>query len=207
MPPLPPISGIYRAVMNYTYDGQETANVMHFSHPEYPTPATPADLGQSLINWWAPNIKVRVPATCVLRAVTVTDLAASGPPALEYATGLPIAGTDASPQMPNNVTVAMSLRTALRGRSFRGRLYHVGLPEAQVQNNNVVPASLTSLLGAYNLLVALDSASLGQNYQLVVLSYWANKALRSVPVATPVVSITSEGIIDSQRRRLPGRGR
>jgi len=207
MAPLPPIAGVYRAVMNYTYDGQECANVLHFTHAEMPAPATPADMGASLVAWWSANMRLRVPATLVLRSVTVTDLTAGGAPALEHATGLPLAGTNASAQLPNNATVAMSLRTGIRGRSFRGRLYHLGLTEADVTNNALVAANLTNLVGAYQLLVGLDSAALGANYALVILSYFANKAMRATPVATPVVTVTSDGIVDSQRRRLPGRGR
>jgi hypothetical protein len=43
-------------------------------------------------------------------------------------------------------------------------------------------------------------------HNLCVLSRWLNKALRSEGVPYNVVDMTADNVVDSQRRRLPGRG-
>jgi hypothetical protein len=152
------------------------------------------------------NIKPKVSNTCILSAVITTSLGTVGAPGTLYTTGLPKVGTNIQPQLPNNVTIAMSLNTALRGRSFRGRIYHIGLTENDVTLNTIPGTTLTPLIAAYEAARLLAAGSGSQTFQLAVLSYYAAKAIRTTPVATPVTSISSDGIIDAQRRRLPKRG-
>jgi hypothetical protein len=109
--------------------------------------------------------------------------------------------------MPNNVAIVMSLKTGLRGKSFRGRIYHVGLSDAVVTANAVTTVQRDALVAGYSLLTTFAGATGEAIFNLVVLSYYASSVLRPTPIATPVTSVTSDGIVDSQRRRLPGRGR
>lgn len=123
---------------------------------------------------------------------------------MEDATGLPLAGTGGSVQLPNNVTLCIKWTTENRGRSFRGRTYHVGLTESQVTDNEVVAVAMGQFTTAYGALLT-DLATAG--WPLVIASRYANNQPRITGVATLVTGFSIDPFIDSQRRRLPGRGR
>jgi len=114
-------------------------------------------------------------------------------------------GTQGGTPAPNNVTICASLRTLFTGRSARGRLYWQGLSEAQYDENIVSSATLTAIQSAIR--DVRDSiSSLG--YKWIIVSFFSNGAPR---VGGPVKfviqdAIFTDNVIDSQRRRLPGRG-
>jgi hypothetical protein len=110
-----------------------------------------------------------------------------------------------TPSMPNNVTVSVSFRTALTGRSRRGRNYWLAIPTTQVADNLVNGSYLEGVLGAYEGMIGLGAVSAG--WQWVVASKYANGAQREQGLTTNVTGVTIvDNIVDSQRRRLPGRG-
>jgi hypothetical protein len=197
---------VTRAVLQIKWDNQICNNVLHYVEPTTTFAPDPAALAERLAAWWNVNIRPKVSSSCVLTAIITTSLETVGAPGTLYTTGLPMPGQHFSPQLPNNATLAMSLNTALRGRSFRGRIYHIGLTEGDVIANTIEPSFLGTLITAYQAARVLAGSGSGPTFQLAVLSYYANLAIRSVPVATPVTSISSDGIVDSQRRRLPKRG-
>lgn len=204
---LPAAEGVTKAVLNFTWDQQLCANVMHFVEVGGVQAPDPQELAERLALWWEASVKVAVAQSVSLVSVSATDLSSDAEPGVIVTTGLPESGSVGQVSLPNNVSCVMSLRTGLRGRSFRGRIYHVGLAEGMVVDNRVSTVPLADLVGAYGLLTNLAGGGGEPVHQIAVLSYFANNALRSSPVATPVTSVTSDGIIDSQRRRLPGRGR
>jgi len=205
MPQLPPADGVTRAVLQFRYDTQVCANVLHFVAADGVDAPDPTELASRLVAKWKAQLQPFMPATVILDRVIVTDLSASGPPPVEFTTGLPAAGSGGTIQLPNNVTLAFTLRTAFRGRSFRGRVYHVGISEAAVTGNVMSGSALDQALAFYTGLIALAGDVGEPIHKLVVLSYFTGGAVRPSPVATPVTSISTDGVIDSQRRRLPGR--
>lgn len=111
------------------------------------------------------------------------------------------AGAVVGNPLPNNVTLAVSLRTGMVGRSRRGRVYHVGLAEAMVSVNDVVaPYNATIPTAYFNLIGILNVLDM----RLVVISYYEDGALRSVPLVSEVIdAILTDNTVDTQRRRLP----
>lgn len=201
MPPLPPSPGVTRAVLNATLNNIPVANVLHFTQPGGGTAPDPALLASRLGAWWGSTMKPLVVSNYTLNNITCTDLSPSGPPSTVFTTSLPNSGTLSGDALPGNCALVMSLRTALRGRSFRGRIYHCGIGESQTLLNSVQTPARDSILGAWDDLVLFTQ--IGQpDYQLVVLSYYANGDLRSEGLATPVVSMSANTRIDTQRRRL-----
>jgi hypothetical protein len=207
MAELPPASGVFRAVLQYRQDGQELRNILHFSAAVGILPIGSAGLADALEIWWRANLKPLQSTAIALNAILVQDLGPDAPPAHLRVVTAPVTGTLAGASLPNSVTIAMSLRTAFAGRSFRGRIYHPGMPSSQVTGNNVNAATLTSLLVAYRELINPSGGFWTNAKQLGVLSYYSGGAVRETPVFTPVTEVLSDGIIDNQRRRLPGRGR
>lgn len=189
----------------YIQDGQYVENVLHYIVDETPNVDTALSLAESWFNWWDTDLKVLQPNTVSLVKIKWTIMENDNDPGGEWTTQLPEVGTYNSPALPNNVTVAVRLVTPFRGRSYRGRIYHVGLTEGVVTGNTVSQTYLDSLIAAYGDMVSLTTdvgpAILG------VASRFHNGVERSLGVITPVVSIFVDPIVDSQRRRLPNRGK
>lgn len=117
----------------------------------------------------------------------------------------PSEGGASSEGMPNNVAYCITFLTDLRGRSFRGRNYISGIPIDGALVNTVSGTFRTGVLAYYS---ALKALSFDDDLRMVVVSRFADHAPRVTGVTTPVTGFTTyDAILDSQRRRLPGRGR
>jgi hypothetical protein len=151
-------------------------------------------------------LKAFMPNTGGLVLVSVRDLTTESGLAIERTTGLPLIGTNASPQLPNNVTVAVKWSTGFAGRSFRGRTYHIGMPENSTVSNQVSAGPLADLNTAYAALIGVPPAT-DASMTLVVVSKFHANAPRLAGVTTPILARSINPTIDSQRRRLPERGK
>lgn len=114
-----------------------------------------------------------------------------------------IIGTRTGNALPNHATIAVQLVTGLAGRSYRGRLYHPGLVDAQVVNNSLVVTDQENILDGYEELrgAIVDDGT----FVMSVVSYVSNGAPRAVPLSTTVSGFRlADATIDTQRRRMPG---
>jgi len=110
---------------------------------------------------------------------------------------------------PNNCTMAVSFRTGLAGRSNRGRNYVPCLTNSEVTGNVIDGAFIANVIAAYAQLVfPANVGVIPGGWEWVVLSRFSGGVERTVGVFTEITSVTvADNIVDSQRRRLPGRGR
>lgn len=106
--------------------------------------------------------------------------------------------------MPGNVTIAITLRSGLTGRSARGRVYWMGLTEGSVVGNAV---SGPVVAGYVDVLEDIRAEALTAGFELVVLSRQQNGVLLANAIGYDVVTIGATDLnVDSQRKRLAGRG-
>lgn len=109
-----------------------------------------------------------------------------------------------SPALPGNVAYCVSFRTNGRGRSSRGRNYVPGLPENAVTGNTLNSANINILLAAYT---GLISRAATLSAQWGVFSRFNNGIARNTGLFQPITQVVAADIfVDSQRRRLAGRG-
>ena len=179
---------------------------MHYVKETPWNPATLLELCQEVGALWTQTFPTRMPATLLLVTIKATDLASETGSVINHQAGLPVVGTSVSPSLPNNVALVITKRTALRGRSFRGRIFHPGLTEAAVLGNQVPPASVTDLVGIWSTLLTIDLPIALEDAVMAVVSRFSEGQPRVTGVTTFVTNLTSDGTVDSQRRRLPGRG-
>lgn len=198
-----PFNNVVRTELFITQDSQRVENVLHWQLSSTPTDTNMSALAANIVSWWNSGIKPISPTNLQLNEVKCTSLNSQTAPVVEYTTGLPIIGTSGNTPMPNNVTVAIRLLTALRGRSYRGRIYHIGTTSNNVSANTILTAYQTALTSVYNALTI--PAGFG-GAELVVASRVSGGVERTIGVATPVTSVSVNRIVDSQRRRLPERG-
>jgi len=103
-----------------------------------------------------------------------------------------------------NVALAIKFGTGLSGRSHRGRVYLAGLPENAVTGNEITPTYRTTLVTAVanfagGVTGIMDAAH-------VIVSTCQDGAWLTNAEVTPVNSYSADVYVDSQRRRLTGRG-
>lgn len=181
-------------------------NVLHFTKPTPWTIAEMGTLGTNLKNWWDTYLKVCIPPQTSLTQIQLRKYDPAAPFAVDVPVSPAILGTRGTVSEAANATSTISLRTGLAGRAYRGRIYIPGLSETDVQQNDQLSSALTALLAtaAFQLLVAGTPG----------LSSFPGVFHRPLPVSKPLDNLITaftgyviENIVDSQRKRLPGRGR
>lgn len=192
--------------MLYIQDGQHVENTFHFSIGTDLTLAKANAMADYMVNTWE-NVNMRpLRHTGVTWAgIRIRDLTSATGPIYTPTPSGAFVGTLAGSALPNNVTLAVKKNTARGGRSYRGRIFHIGLVESQVTGNTTNAGVTGSLATAYSVL--LSSAAQTAVGILCVPSRRQNKAWLTEGIETPVTAFTIDSTVDSQRRRLPGRGK
>lgn len=203
--PRPSTADCAEVQLIYTEQGQFCENVLHFQNTLSFDTLQLQQLGTDIIDWWNTSVKPLTSFFVNLVQVIVTDLSTPSGAQIVVTEGLPSVGGSSATAEPMNVTIAIKHLTEQRGRSFRGRTYFVGLGQNQVTGSSLVPGAALALQNAFRAL--RDYTFTGSALQWVVLSEVHNKTQRASGVTTPIIDVGVEGTTDSQRRRLPGRGR
>jgi hypothetical protein len=204
--PFVPAPNIVEVQLRATFDGQQVMNRIHVNVLHAPTEADCAAVAAAVGDWWDTNVQALVATNVVMREIYVKSVATANGPEATFSAGFPLVGTKAGDSLPNNVALAVSLRTGLTGRSARGRWYWYGITEDQVDANTMMGGTIASIDAAItNLLNEIEALG----FLWVIVSYIANGGPRvGGPVYFTVNTITVvDSTVDSQRRRLPGRGR
>lgn len=196
--PFQPVTNAYELVLHGQLEGDlDMANVFGID-------ATIAGaLTQSLANaiaavWTADyldDIKAYMSTTTIYNSITITDLRTEGAPAFTSTNGFPVAGTDVTGKMPNEVAALTHWTTALRGPSFRGRSYWSGWG-IDTSDGNTIKAVPGAALDE----MADDIVAAGL---YGVISRRHNKALRPAGILTLITGKVTPLEWKSQRGRRP----
>jgi hypothetical protein len=183
-------------------------NVLHWRHKSLTSPLPSADfnaLVETIPDYYASEVKSTVGAYVKLVKIIGRDLSEQAGMIYEYNVSSPIAGTATGQPLPNHCTIAIKLNTGIVGRSFRGRIFHPGLTEDQVGGDYVLEIPANAMVAAWN--DFLNGVEVDTEFNPVVLSRYTGKALRPQGIGTVITHTSiSDRIVDSQRRRLAGRG-
>lgn len=191
-------------------------NTMYFTHAGIPTLIELTALANAVNGAITSSLIPLLSTTVKLLRVVATMIDAVDGFTTISTTGLPAAGGDNSAPVPSDVAFVVSLRTGHRGRSFRGRNYIMGLNRDALGTtvNEVTPAYVNALLAAYT---EIQAAAVSVDWTWSVVSRYSGFTIvdgkkvptpRAIGIATPVSDFVSvDNVVDSQRRRLPGRGR
>ena len=191
---------VAKVAMVFKRDTRTFINTFHTT--KFPaTPWSAGELVQLAIvfrDWWDDFYKLYSSDAVTLEQVQTRVLDPDNPLAYDLPVSPGIAGTNQLAEAPGSATQTISWRTGLAGRKHRGRIYAVGLSDIAIADDDRVTSPYSSVLSqaAVELLTALATATL----RLVVFH-------RADNTYTTIVSYIIESILDSQRRRLPARGR
>jgi hypothetical protein len=141
--------------------------------------------------------------TCI--GVKVTDLTTDTSGTFTNFFPTPLAGSLTGGTSPANVAFVVKRLTAGRGRSSRGRVYVPGIARVSMPSTNLITSTLAgNLVSAWNILGTMMSSA---GYQPVVISRQHNNAPRTTALIQNISGWSYTDLtVDSQRRRLPGRG-
>jgi hypothetical protein len=199
---LPAVPNTSLVRLNWTVNGQRCNNVLHYYNSGQTGGQTAAVLGAAFVAKVTVAYRAVLGPQVTLDSITVVPLDAGNPTGADYVTGLPLAGTGAT-NAPNSLAAVISLKTPVRGRSFRGRIYQPGLAGNAYTNNSLTSAAITALNTFWQSVNILTPPGGGSDQVLSVVSYYANKALRASPVVTEVSSLACRTELATQRRRMP----
>lgn len=192
--------------------GQQVENVFHVRISTTPTLANLTDIANAVNDWATGTYANHMSNGLSWTQIVVTDLNTAG--GIQYIKDMSSegGGTITDPVKTNQDTFAVSFKTGLSGRSYRGRVYVLAVPSGYYNTPNTLnPLNQAAYVTVFNTLREdLDTAG----FPLGVLSRYNKDAVPTPPhkraegLLTDVVTVTStDNIIDSQNRRLPGRGR
>jgi len=198
--------GILQVEMRYTCDAQDIFNVFHVGKAD--TTAWEFVEITDVINsfyddYWSANQQALLTAEVRLSEIVATDLTSLDGIRIINPIVPDEIGTNLGVVMPNNVSLAVKLAPATRGRGTSGRIFWPPPPEEEVTDNqfdaSYVTAIVTALEALKTSLLALDTPS-----KLVVLSRVLNGTPRANGIGKDVVSFgASDFYVDSQKLRLP----
>lgn len=190
--PLPIIERTYRVSLTYRDVGGATAaNIFHLQHDEVST-WTAASVAAQVETSWNTNQHQVTSTGAVMNDITVTPLDGITASASRTPVGAKFSGQAGGTSNPA-IAGVLSLHTAKRGASNRGRLYVPFVAEG-IFASGLIDATNTGLVvtGWDTFRNAL--AALADPLELVVASYLLEDA-------TPVTSVTMSRVAGTVRRR------
>lgn len=117
------------------------------------------------------------------------------------------AGGVATEQATNNDAAVVTFDTGQSGKSSHGRNYVPGIPNAAITVNTLDPDFMAGVIAAYETLLPGGDNDPAPYFWSVV-SRQSGGIVAAEGLAVPVMNVYfTDDIIDSQRRRLPGRGK
>lgn len=199
-----PAADTARVDLVYSSQGNTLMNVIYFRRAGGFDAGQLEALAEATIAAWDDNIKALTTANVSLNLVRATDISSEGAAGVEVSAG-PLAGTNTTGiNLPLNVTVVTKFSTGLTGRSHRGRIYFVGLNGSEIVANALASGVAATINTAWTSFFG-DITTLAAD-EHVIVSLCNNGAWRTAAEVTPVTNYSTNGDLDSQRRRLNTRG-
>lgn len=202
--PFSPAAGTVRATLEFVWRGQIVAITISVRKPTGFDATDYDTLSAELLDWYQDAYKAYVSTQCALQKINILDLSSAIAPSIEYPISPNIPGGNIGGATALNATLVTSFKTDQRGRSYRGRNYFVGLPAPSMVDSGSVSSGVAAGITLVYAALAVRLASISMEH--VVVSRQQNGVIMPVAVVTPVTEYFTETNIDSQRRRLVGRG-
>lgn len=199
-----PVPNTLQVQVVYQAGGQIVENVVHFEKAS-PSLTDIESLTEALNAYLRSNFLPLLANTIQLIRLVSTMLDAVDGLLYVSTTSLPAAGAHTSDgDLPNNNALCLTLTTGNRGRSARGRSFICGMADLRVTKNELDGDYVSDIANAWMnfLLVGVDDG-----WVPVVVSRVTGGAPRTSGVTYQITGcVAQDNVIDSQRRRLPGRG-
>lgn len=162
------------------------------------------ELAANVASWVQTSVLPLLSSAISLADITATSWASPLAPSFVRVAAPGLVGGIAGECVPSSNCFTITFLTGARGRSFRGRNYVSGIPVSIADENEVSQSWGDDLVTAYEELPGNLASSSAIH---VVCSQYTNGAARPEAVVVPITGYRYHDLnIDSQRRRLNGRG-
>lgn len=200
-----PVPNTVMVEVIYEWGGQTCENTLYYTSTTGVTETSINDLLATINAYIQAEILPLLSNTIQLVRLIGTLLDAVDSIAVTLNVSPPVVGGDAAESLPYNAAYAVSFLTTKRGRSFRGRNYVPGLTIGSVAPGSIVDGAFRSaIVAAYD---GLRGVAGDDGWSMSVVSRVSDGAPRVTGIATQVSAVTTfDNVVDSMRRRLPGRG-
>lgn len=203
--PFIPVNNVVAVNIRYLLDDQRIENTLYVQYGTNPTSDNLEDVASAVVDWFDEVLSPYLSNDIVLREVYTYDMTSATAESYTRVPNTPLAGKVIARSVSNAQALCISFRSNGRGRGTRGRNYVTGMPDSTLVQNTFSPDIVSNIVGAYRSLFALLTTS-GERVPVVVSRY-INKQPRPLGVAYPITAVLAvDNIVDSQRRRTPGRG-
>jgi len=189
---------VARVVLTVQRDTRKFVNVFHMARSDGGVLGSADLLNMATVvaGWWSNNYRHSCTSLIVGESVVATKLDPADPLQETLYINAPGDGSGADIE-PANVTGAISFRTGLAGRKYRGRFYHFMPSGDQITNSDTFTGALLSTFTALG--NALLSQAATAALQVIIFH-------RVDDTFTKVNTTIMDQLVDSMRRRLAGRG-
>lgn len=199
-----PTPGCVRTDIQFSLAGQQVHNIIWCSREANWTQAEREALNSAIEAWWTATARGTFSTQLALVQITTVNQEAANAPSSTLVVSPASPGTGGATVVPNNVAACATLRTDLRGRSYRGRMYlAAALDTARLNSIQWTTAYIAQII---TILGALKTAIEALGAVWVVVSKFTNKVPRASGLKTPITAVSCDQYMDSQRRRLGLRG-
>lgn len=191
-----PIDVTVEVAIKATMLGNERANIIHYNYG-VSGPPTAGDLNNlidGVLGQVIPALRVLTSNQCHFYEITARDMETAF--GAFVSRGIDLFGTNAGSSAPGNVSVVLSKRSGVPGRSNRGRFYTHDLNEG-----NLIVDTIDTTMASQ-----LVNVAVGLLTRLVVSRFVPAIASRLGAYSLPITAIIIDTIADSMYRRLTGRG-
>jgi hypothetical protein len=197
--------------VNMLYGGQRIQNTFHFEKPSAWQVTDLIAIADQALTSWESVLDTIFVNDMSLVSVIARDLSSPTGAAVERFPATTSTGDIAEAGVTNNVALSVKRITALSGRSFRGRVYITGFPTTWRSNTATIATNRRDQIvtAVTNYVGALETVS---SSEAVVVSKYSGidengcPIARAVGVTTEITGYGADTALDSQRRRLAGRG-
>jgi hypothetical protein len=203
--PFIPTADTARVAVEMRLDGQEIINTLWFTLFGGFTLETLDQLAAIVAVEWGDNIMPQLSEDLSLVAVTATDQESATAPSFTEVIAPPVAGGIEAESEPNSVAACVTFLTSQRGRGGRGRNYLAGVPSVAVVNNTLASTFMNNIIAAYE---EMNTVWAAQSFNHAIVSFQEEGAPTFIAGVPKLVTgyRFADATVDSQRRRLPGRG-
>jgi len=195
--PTPIIPNAVKVTISGSLFGQLVENVWTVQSGDPPTDADLTTIiDEFLLDY--PNITANLSAALTYTNIVARYMGDPAGPELAQAISPAIAGGLELDSAPGNVAICVSLKTALAGRRFRGRKFFSGIPKNSLIDNTM---DATQAEGVRFACQTLINGLVTAGFPMTIVSL---TGMTNVLVTNATLT---DNFIDSQRRRLTGRGK
>lgn len=211
--PFIPTPDTAEAVLSFSDAGELAQNTLYFTQAGGWTAGSLLTLCNDLDTWYEGSVLPLLSSSLALIAIVCTDIETQfGAQAGISSTAVGGVGTE---QAPNAIAACVGFRTGIRGRSFRGRNYVPGIPNAAININILDPTFMIDIVTGYEAILPGGGVFAGGVPLWTVVSRYSGvnpttgaPIPRAAGITSQVTEVRfSDNIVDTQRRRGPGRGR